>query len=235
MDIKEQINQLNYTKVYMSDLIYEKITWEKDRDIPLIEKMYLIPKISRYLSISDNFFSYVTTTPDVYFYKAYLNNKLIGVTHIEKQGELLYMSILVFPEFQRMGLGTKIIKDIQADIFNLGYERIQVSIAESNIPSVRLFEKAGFVRMSKEDDLINFAYDKENNTMKNNKEPQKIQYMPIYMCLGISVGMAIGVALDNIGVGMCLGAGFGMCIGSIIDANNNKKTDDSKPEEKDEE
>lgn len=71
--------------------------------------------------------------------------------------------------------------------------------------------------------------------MSNNKDPNKIQYMPIYMCLGISVGMAIGVALDNIGVGMCLGAGIGVCIGSIIDANNNKKADDTKPEEKDEE
>ena len=48
--------------------------------------------------------------------------------------------------------------------------------------------------------------------------------MPIYMCLGISVGVAIGTALDNIGVGMCLGVGIGTCLGAAMDAANRKKT-----------
>lgn len=56
------------------------------------------------------------------------------------------------------------------------------------------------------------------------------QFLPIGMCLGLSVGMAIGAAMDNISVGMCLGLGIGMCIGSAIDASKaaENKEDDQK-------
>ena len=66
----------------------------------------------------------------------------------------------------------------------------------------------------------------EDNT-NNNQEPNNIQYMPIGMCIGIGVGMAIGAALDNIPIGMCIGLSVGMCIGVIIDSKNKKKTDDN--------
>ena len=62
--------------------------------------------------------------------------------------------------------------------------------------------------------------------MKDNKEPEnKIQYMPIFMCLGMSVGMAIGVAAGNMSVGMCLGLSIGMCLGVSLDSLNKKKSD----------
>lgn len=71
----------------------------------------------------------------------------------------------------------------------------------------------------------------------DNKEPEnKIQYMPIFMCLGISIGMAIGSALGNIGVGMCLGVGVGLCLGASLDAIQKKDTDnDPQAEENKEE
>lgn len=71
--------------------------------------------------------------------------------------------------------------------------------------------------------------------MDNNKEPEnEMQYMPIFMCLGISVGMAIGSALGNIGVGMCLGVGVGMCLGVSLDAMQ-KKNADNDPQTEEEE
>ena len=48
-------------------------------------------------------------------------------------------------------------------------------------------------------------------------------WLPIGMCLGISIGMSIGVAMDNVGVGMCLGVGFGSCLGAFMDAMQKKK------------
>lgn len=67
---------------------------------------------------------------------------------------------------------------------------------------------------------------------KNDKNTDnKMQYMPIGMCLGLSIGMAIGAAMDNIGVGMCFGLGIGLCFGSAIDAHNRKKSD-SDPQDK---
>ena len=60
---------------------------------------------------------------------------------------------------------------------------------------------------------------KKNGNDSNNK----IQYLPIGMCLGMGVGVAIGAAMDNIGVGMCLGIGIGLCFGSALNAANRKQ------------
>ena len=86
--------------------------------------------------------------------------KLIGTIHLEKCKNLLYMGILIFPEFQRMGFATRVIKDIQNDIFKLNYKRIEISIDESNIASIKLFEKAEFLFTSKEAKLLYFVYEK---------------------------------------------------------------------------
>lgn len=137
--------------------------FEDDIDIPQLITIYQIPEIARYLSISENYFHYVTNTADVYFYKVYDNNNLIGSTHLEKQGTTLFMDILVFPKFQRMGLGTTIIKDIQNNILGLDYDRIEISIDETNTASLRLFENAGFIRISKDDELINYVYQRRKD------------------------------------------------------------------------
>lgn len=60
-----------------------------------------------------------------------------------------------------------------------------------------------------------------------NQTPQ----LPIFMCMGVSIGMAIGAAMDNIGVGMCLGVGIGVAIGSAVDAAKRAKKPDSDSEE----
>ena len=60
--------------------------------------------------------------------------------------------------------------------------------------------------------------------MKDNKNSENnMQYLPIGMCIGISIGTAIGAATDNIGVGMCLamkvignGSALMMALGIII-------------------
>ena len=146
----------------MINLTYRRMVLENDTDIPRLTTIYHSPTIARYLSISDNYFHYVTNNENVYFYKVYENGRLIGSTHLEKQENVLFMDILVFPEFQRMGLGTRIVKDIQNDVLGLDYVRIEISIDESNIASLKLFENAGFIRTSKEDELINFAYSSKN-------------------------------------------------------------------------
>ena len=63
------------------------------------------------------------------------------------------------------------------------------------------------------------------------EHPDKIQYLPIGMCIGISIGTALGSCFGNVGVGMCLGCGLGLCFGSVLDAANRKK---DKPDQSDE-
>jgi RimJ/RimL family protein N-acetyltransferase len=142
----------------MSGLTYTRMLSVDDIDIPRFISIYQKTEISQYLSIGDNYFHYVTNTTNVFFYKVYSNKNLIGSIHLEKQKKLLYMDILVFPEFQRNGLGMRIINDIQNDIFEFDYERIEISIDERNSASLRLFEKAGFTFVSKDEELMNFLY-----------------------------------------------------------------------------
>ena len=146
----------------MINMTYTRMISVDDTDIPQLILIYQIPEISQYLSIGENYFPYVTNTTNVFFFKVYMNNKLIGSIHLEKQEKTLYMDILVFPEFQRMGFGTRIIKDIQDDIFELDYEKIEISIDERNSASLRLFENAGFTFVSKEDELMNFVYQRRD-------------------------------------------------------------------------
>ena len=57
--------------------------------------------------------------------------------------------------------------------------------------------------------------------MANEKDTQeKVQYLPIFMCLGLSVGMAIGAAVGNTPIGMCMGIAAGVGIGALIDAKH---------------
>lgn len=144
----------------MNELTYTRILTEDDSNIPHLLQIYQQPNVSQFISISDSYFHYVTNTPNVYFYKVYEKEKLIGAIHLEKNENLLYMDILIFPEFQKMGFATRVIKDIQNDIFGLNYDRIEISIDESNIASLKLFENAGFTFVSKEAELLNYVYDR---------------------------------------------------------------------------
>ena len=64
---------------------------------------------------------------------------------------------------------------------------------------------------------------------KKNSDENKVQYLPIFMCLGLSIGMLVGLAVfDNIALGMCLGMGIGVFIGATLDAKNkNNKNEDA--------
>ena len=146
----------------MDNLTYEQMHDENDITIPKLKEIYRLPEVSRYLNISDNYFCYVTKTCGVYFYKVWNKDELIGAIHLELNENLLYMDILIFPKFQRKGFATKVIEDIQNDIFKLNYNKIEISIDETNSASLKLFESAGFTRTSKDDELINLVYQKIN-------------------------------------------------------------------------
>lgn len=136
---------------------------DDDIDVAYLTEIYKTPDIAQYLCISDNYFHYVTNTENVCFYKVYENDIFIGTIHLEKQSTALFMSILVFPEFQRMKLGAQIVKDIKNDIFGLNFDRIEISIDETNSASLKLFENAGFIRTLSEDGLINFVYQRKTD------------------------------------------------------------------------
>lgn len=55
------------------------------------------------------------------------------------------------------------------------------------------------------------------------KEQRDTQWMPIYMCLGMSIGMCLGTSFDNIAIGTSMGMCLGLCIGAALDSFFKKK------------
>ena len=63
------------------------------------------------------------------------------------------------------------------------------------------------------------------NDKRDNKD--KMSFLPFGMCIGLSIGTAIGAALDNISLYMCIGLSIGVGIGALIDSRNQKKNSDT--------
>ena len=66
--------------------------------------------------------------------------------------------------------------------------------------------------------------DSSKTEKKENQEKSQMTWMPICMCLGLSIGMSLGsLMFDNMSIGMCMGISLGVAVGSIIDATNRAK------------
>ena len=75
--------------------------------------------------------------------------------------------------------------------------------------------------------LTDAAYQKDAILLKDKQESEnQTHYMPIGMCLGMSVGTALGAATDNLALYMCIGLSVGMCIGVLMDAKNRKNKEE---------
>ena len=70
------------------------------------------------------------------------------------------MTVTAVSEFWRKGIATEILNDIKNGQIPLCFEKIEVSVDESNTTSIALFEQAGFRKVSEKDELINYVYEK---------------------------------------------------------------------------
>ena len=140
------------------NLEFIRVISELDKDIAYIQAIHRLPQISRFIGISDNYFAYVIENSNVYFYKVFSDDILVGTAHLEICDSTLYMGIVVVPQYQNKGIGTNILRKIQGGSLPITFDRIEVSIDENNTASKRLFEKMGFVFVSKEDELENYLY-----------------------------------------------------------------------------
>ena len=65
---------------------------------------------------------------------------------------------------------------------------------------------------------------KEPNEKKKSSNKYASKWMPIGMCLGLSVGMCLGRFIyDNMSLGMCMGIAIGMMLGMAYGASLDKK------------
>ena len=142
-------------------MTYRLVKKFDDEDIPTILSVYKQPSISQFISIDEeNYWRYITSTDNVYSYKIYKNDILVSTIHLELVDRVLCMSVVVFPKYQRQGIATIIVKDIQAGKLGLDFIKIQVSIDEKNTASLKLFESVGFICVNKDEELLEYEYSK---------------------------------------------------------------------------
>lgn len=140
-------------------MVYQRLIDANDTDILQLCCVMDLPNISRFISYDkEKYWQYVTSTNSVFYYKVYKKNSLVGAIHLEVKDKILYMSILVFPEYQNQKIGSYIIQDIQDRKLPIDFERIEVSIDKTNIASIRLFEKMNFKLFAKEKELFTYIY-----------------------------------------------------------------------------
>ena len=138
---------------------YHLLTSQNGEFISTILSVYKLPSVAQYISIDEtNYWKYVTDTDNVWLYLIFENDCLVSTVHLELSDSVLYMDIVVFPEYQKRGIATKILKDIQDGKLGIDFDKIQVSIDEKNIASIRSFENAGFVCIAKDEELLEYVY-----------------------------------------------------------------------------
>ncbi|MBP3938442.1 MAG: GNAT family N-acetyltransferase [Clostridia bacterium] len=140
-------------------IIFSQITSLKDPDIPRLLEVHMLPENLRFIEINEKkYFKYVTKSNNVFYYKIFDEGTLIGSIHCELSGKTMYISLLIFPEYQNKGYGTKTLREVINGNFLLDFEAIEVSINNDNFPSLHLFEKVGFIRTSVDGGLVNYIY-----------------------------------------------------------------------------
>lgn len=142
-------------------MIYRRIDSQNDPDISYLDEILNLPEFSRFINVDkNNYWTYVTNTENVFYFKGFENDVLVAATHCEISNRTLYMDIMVIPTYQRKGVATTILNDIQSGTLLLDFDKIEVSIDKSNAASIKLFEKMNFKFVSVENELLNYAWQK---------------------------------------------------------------------------
>lgn len=139
----------------MSQLTFEKLE-RNGSDIVILRELHNEPSVKKWLSIGDNYFEYCTSTQNVQYIKILLLGVIIGGIHLERDNDILYLSIFIATEYRQKGYARECVGHI-IDKFTEGINFIKVSIEEKNIPSIMLFESLGFVFTAQEEELKNYV------------------------------------------------------------------------------
>lgn len=113
----------------------------EDPDIPRLQEMM---RESKYFSISDAYFSYVTGTEYVKFYKIVLDGETIGGVQCEDVDHVLCLAIIIESKYRRKGHAEQALKILLSQSNEI--HTVKAHIEETNLASIALFEKLGFER-----------------------------------------------------------------------------------------
>ena len=110
-------------------------------------------------------------------------------------------------EYQRHGYGSEAVKLMARwAMFQWGVKGVWAQTEPDNAASQGLLLKCGFAPDGEAEEGPRYSYTGEGST----------NWVPIFMCIGISVGSAIGSARGNTGLGMSMGLCIGLLWGAVL-------------------
>ncbi len=124
-----------------------------DKDITELMRIHASPSVARYISISGDYFDYVINTDGVIYCKILWNGVLAGGVHCEYADRTMFISICIDEMYRRRGIAEAALYQLLLTLTS-NVDVIEVSIEETNVPSLLLFHKFGFTQIGKEDELI---------------------------------------------------------------------------------
>ena len=134
---------------------YEIPLTPNDHDLAELVRIHSEPSVSKYISISENYFEYVIDAKDVVYYKIVADGKTVGGIHCEQSGDLVYLSICIDAEHRRLGIAENALRQLFVKL-RTNMNTVEISINDTIFPSIQLFKKLCFIEIGKEDELITY-------------------------------------------------------------------------------
>lgn len=133
----------------------------------------------------------------------------VSVSASEGIAKTADIDYVIYPEYKGEGYAAEILTAVSDYIYGKGeiyFVRVAVGVGEES--KGEMLCACGFNAVNEEEGAEIIIYEKEK---------PKSSYMSIYMMLGMSSGMCLGVANDKMAIGMCIGMSLGMAIGISLD------------------
>lgn len=128
----------------------------------------------------------------------------------------------VLPKFEGIGYTTEAVKAITQWAFEQKDVRfVEAETDPENKASQRVLEKCGFQADGTGEEGPRFVL-----------ESPQTNWMSVYMCFGMSIGMALGVYQDQMLMGLSIGMSIGVAVGMMLDASEKKKREKLRAERK---
>lgn len=89
-----------------------------------------------------------------YIRGVYLHGKLIGFFNdVEICGDTIELGWALHPDYHNCGYATEALKFVIADLSRLGFQTVNAGAFAENAASIRVMEKAGMHRLSREEEI----------------------------------------------------------------------------------
>ena len=140
--------------------------------------------------------------------KAVLDDEIIGSARAYADGDTVYIGkLIVHPDHQGMGLGRRLLAEIES---KLQKKRFELCTGDKSERNLRLYEKAGYKRFKEETGESGITY------VYMEKKASSGTYTAVGMCFGIAIGAVIGALTDNMGLWMPIGLCLGLAVGASL-------------------